>query len=160
MEEFILGDLKDYIDQCISFKELTDEFYLFTNQAYTIKMVDNKSSLVPDGKKTEELLVMINPFSKEVIGNAVIYQKLRTLEGFIINSRYRRLGYGEKFIRFCISQFKINNLEVLTDNTPAIKLYQKCGFKVYKTVTEGKSKLYKMKLVEPLSSALEEYYIQ
>lgn len=54
---------------------------------------------------------------------------------FETNKKYRKQGYGEKLLRFIISQYNSNNMMVLTNNKPAIALYHKLGFKEKETYT-------------------------
>ena len=90
-------------------------------------------------------ILLIDPKTENVIANA-IYKKYRnTIDGFIVSSKYRRKGNAEKFINWCIKNLKINNITVVADNTPAVNLYKKCGFKIQREfIKYGNTKMYYM----------------
>ena len=90
-------------------------------------------------------ILLIDPKTENVIANA-IYKKYRnTIDGFIVSSKYRRKGNAEKFINLCIKNLKIDNITVVADNTPAVNLYKKCGFKIQREfIKYGNTKMYYM----------------
>lgn len=66
-----------------------------------------------------------------------------------IHPEHRRKGLGFNLINFSISKIKKKgytyiSLEVDKENLPAIKLYEKIGFKIKKKYFEGKKERYFM----------------
>lgn len=89
-------------------------------------------------------ILLVDPKTENVIASAIYDKAKRTIDEFIVSSKYRRKGNAEKFINWCIKNLKINNITVVADNTPAVNLYKKCGFKVQREYTSHKHKMYYM----------------
>ena len=70
--------------------------------------------------------------NKEHIAEASI-SAVDTGKGFLYDlevfKKYRGQGNGTKIMQYILSHYKVSDLSVDTDNTPAIKLYTKFGFK-------------------------------
>lgn len=72
-----------------------------------------------------------------VIGNVVysiIYERAEIID-IVIDPLYRNKSYGYKLLLSCIEDIRLNNcknitLEVNSNNTAAICLYKKLGFKI------------------------------
>ncbi len=156
-EEFHLGKLKTFLSKAdtLDWEKLTDEFLLLQCRKYTIE----NDKLVPDGDKIEYNLVMINPKNLDVIAYCVIYQELRTIEAFVVDSSYRHKGYGQRFLEFCIQQFHINTIEVYASNYTAVRLYKRVGFAPVLSYMQGRNKIYRMMLNPNRDINLEAYLI-
>lgn len=90
-------------------------------------------------------ILLVDPKTENVIASAIYNKPKRTIDEFIVSSKYRRKGNAEKFINWCIKNLKINNITVVADNNPAVNLYKKCGFKIQREFIEyGNTKLYYM----------------
>lgn len=59
--------------------------------------------------------------------------------GFEIKSSYRRMGYGQQFLDAMIAlladRYRRMTLQVSSQNTPALELYKKTGFRVTETLS-------------------------
>ena len=154
-DEFTLGKVSSFLKNAFDWENLTSEFLLVESQKY--KVEDNE--LVPDGNKREYTLVMRNPKNQDVIAYAVLYRELRTIEAFVVSSKYRNQGNGSRFLQFCIEQFGINTIEVYASNYTAVRLYKRVGFQVVSTRMENGYKLYTMKLMTKPNMTLESYLI-
>ena len=135
-----------------SLKKINRQFYLL----YTNDCKYENGEYITTDKVLIEIL-MIEPSTGNIIGTGMIDPELKNLEQFIIDSRYRRQGYGERFIKFVIRKFDVNNLRVITTNKNAIRLYEKCGFKKVDKKFEDSTWMYEMKLQKVIN--LESYLI-
>lgn len=121
------GTLSEWEEYYGKAKKIDKDYYeLFVNNQYFIFLVDPKTNII--------------------IAEAYYKKSIHTIDGFIVDSDYRKQGYAEKFIRWCIDNLKINKIRVETDNIAAIKLYKKCGFKIDHTIKKSNTELYLMKL--------------
>lgn len=154
-EEFDLGKINQTLKYAFDWENLTSEFLLVEAQKYTIE----NDKMVPDGDKREYWIVMQNPKNHDVIAYCVLYQKLHTIEGFVVSSKYRNKGNGQRFLQFCIEQFGINTIEVYASNYTALRLYKRVGFQVVASRMEGNHKLHTMKLFNKSNTTLEAYLI-
>ena len=86
--------------------------------------------------------VTLNPFNKVIgyyindtlvgfLDYSVMYEKIEINYIFIINE-YRRKGIASNLIKYVIDNYDFENitLEVNVNNTNAINLYKKLGFKI------------------------------
>ncbi len=76
-------------------------------------------------------LYAVDPSNMEIIGSATICPKgpFRFEEIYVSDTR-RRQGIGTKMMEVGDKYFGWSMVHVLTDNEPAIKFYQKMGFKI------------------------------
>lgn len=150
---FLINDtIVDIKKENPSLKKINSQFYLlYTNDC----KYENDEYITIDKVLIE--ILMIEPSTGNIIGTGMIDPELKNLEQFIIDSRYRRQGYGEKFIKFVINKFGVNNLRVVTTNKNGIRLYEKCGFKKVDKKFEDSVWMYKMKLQKRIN--LESYLI-
>ncbi|MCM1214000.1 MAG: GNAT family N-acetyltransferase [Lachnospiraceae bacterium] len=94
-------------------------------------------------------LYMLKAGSEKIIACADILTERKTIEQFEVETNLRNQGYGEKFLRFCIAQYGIDNINVVKDNYRALHLYEKCGFKVIGSIDND---TFHMKLIHPKST--------
>lgn len=70
------------------------------------------------------------------------YSKILVIYTFVVHPKFMKCGVGKRLIDFA-TEYAINlniksiRLDVYEGNTPAIKLYEKCGFKYIDTVDLG-----------------------
>lgn len=99
---------------------------------------DNTNAL-SDGKSIE--LVFTDPESSSNIGIGCINftnDDHPFLYNFYINPEVRGKGYGHAAMQYMIDRYHISVLSVLSDNGPAIRLYESFGFHVgYSYVDHG-----------------------
>jgi ribosomal-protein-alanine N-acetyltransferase len=114
-------------------------------------------------KKMRKIFYVIKS-QDQVVGYCIYYIKpVLSLEGFkkksviysiSIDKNFRRKGYGEKLLKESIKEMKLNGvfsilLYVNTKNLPAIRLYEKMGFRAIaeiKDICGPKEMCYEMEL--------------
>lgn len=103
-------------------------------------------------KKTFEMLrtqpergnILVMELKQEIIGYAILINywsnefggNILNIDELFIKKEYRAQGIGTDFIKY-LAQSKFGEsvaleLEVTPENTPALRLYKRLGFKVYK----------------------------
>jgi len=83
--------------------------------------------------KENELYQEIELFRGETkIGEAEVDIKNRMLARLSIFEPYQNQGFGTEIIRMLIEKYDLKNLWVNADNSRAIHVYEKCGFKINK----------------------------
>ena len=106
-------DVKPYID--------TDDL--------TVRKTKTKNENDPVSSEAVKLDFYLN---KEHIAEASI-SAVDTGKGFLYDlevfKKYRGQGNGTKVMQYILSHYKVSDLSVDADNTPAVKLYTKFGFK-------------------------------
>lgn len=128
------------------------------------KMVFNKNAFSKDlikkliRKSTFFLKLEKNKIRKEIIGFVIVVKDRRdraNLINFLINPKYHKKGYGSRLLYNTVQKIKELNdikkivLNVQVENTAAIKLYRKFGFKIVQKVDQyyqSKEDAYLMEL--------------
>ena len=59
------------------------------------------------------------------------------LHGLEVNKQFRNNGYGSAIVAYMVDKYDVDTLYVANDNTIAINLYKKFGFKVIKSFDEN-----------------------
>lgn len=54
-----------------------------------------------------------------------------------VNEQFRNNGYGSAIVEYMVNKYDVDTLYVANDNTIAISLYKKFGFKVIKSFDEN-----------------------
>lgn len=89
--------------------------------------------------KENELYREIELFEDDVkIGEAEVDLKNHMLSRLVIYELYQNRGFGTEVVKILTERYNLNNLWVRADNSRAIHVYEKCGYKV------GKPTMYEM----------------
>lgn len=64
------------------------------------------------------------------IGEAEVDLKNHMLAKLIIYEPYQNQGFGTEIVKILVEKYNLNNLWVRADNSRAIHVYEKCGFKI------------------------------
>ncbi|MFN8672732.1 MAG: GNAT family N-acetyltransferase [Candidatus Sericytochromatia bacterium] len=117
---------KNEINEINQIREVFLEFQDFSIEKIR-KFIDNKEIFVYED----------NSFIKVVSLNS-IYEKYVEIIEITVKDIFRKKGYAEKLLNGIISYYsdKIISLKVKSTNIPAIKLYEKTGFKINLNKTE------------------------
>ena len=83
--------------------------------------------------KENELYQEIELFHGQIkIGEAEVELNSHMLAKLIIYEPYQNKGLGTEVVKTLIEKYNLNNLWIRTDNSRAIHIYEKCGFKINK----------------------------
>lgn len=138
------GDEKDLIHQM---KRVDGETKFLAREIGELQYTpEEEKDFIVNMQKAGTKLQLIAEIDGKIIGNCAVrsisnrlrYQHRASL-GFAICKDYWGLGIGSHMIQTCIDFCKTEGfeqleLEVVTDNLRAMKLYEKFGFKVYTTM--------------------------
>lgn len=123
----------------------------------------SEKKLIKYSRKSRNIFYVIKSKGK-IVGYCVYYLKpVLSLKGFekqsvissiATDSNFRGKGFAERLLKGSIEEMKVNGISsvllyVNIDNLPAIKLYEKIGFRVIKQVENicgQKEKCYEMEL--------------
>lgn len=107
------------------------------------KMIDSRP--YDERERKADLLKWINKNEDKIyifikngnfIGSIALFNGL--FDEIFISEKYRRKGYGKAIVEWALHKCKEEGLEpslsVVTGNTPAIELYEQCGFKIAQTL--------------------------
>lgn len=86
----------------------------------------------------------------DVIASCALDLHLNEVSELFVHEKYRRRGYGSSFCKALIDTFGIDHFEVLQDNEPAIKMYEKVGCVKAKEIIDRGT--YRMQYMNPLYS--------
>ena len=123
-----IGKAKVFLGQCIK----TNDHGFYQIELYN-----------PEEDCLENFLFLINQEQEDpdIIASACIENSY--IYSFIVDSDYRGMGYGERFLKFAIEQCGVSQLIVAKNNEIALNLYRKPGFKEKETNIElGNEYLY------------------
>ncbi len=83
--------------------------------------------------KENELYQEIELFRSGIkIGEAEVDIKNHMLTRLSIFEPYQNKGYGTEIVKNLTEKYNLNNLWVNADNSRAIHVYEKCGYKINK----------------------------
>lgn len=120
--------------------------YESTNINLTVKKSDTTNPNDPVSQKAVKLDFYDND---DHVGEASI-SAIDTKTGFLYDVEvfkpYRNKGYGSAIVKWCLDNYKVNELTVEKTNTIAIKLYQKFGFKKAMNFKENGKNMIDMKI--------------
>lgn len=143
--ERLYNDLNDYLSEGVNYPGWKKRIYPVRQDAI-------------DGIKEESLYVA--RYNGKIIGSVILrhkpeaaYSKVKwefesdysdvfVIYTFAVHPQFLKCGVGKALMDFAIkhsikAQAKSIRLDVYEGNTPAIKLYEKCGFKYVDTVDLG-----------------------
>lgn len=135
-KDFIIGKLSEEIKKSSGgHKKLDNEFY-------------ECMMIYPGTDTIDHWLMMVNTDQEDpdVIACCGYAKDSNSIYSFIVDSRYRRQGNGEKFLKYAIKYFGANSLEVYETNYTAVRLYHRLGFKEISSTIVGGDKFITMKL--------------
>lgn len=121
-----------------------------------------QNELIKYSKKLRKIFYVIKS-QDQVVGYSTYYIRLiPSLKGFkkisvicsiSVDKSFRRKGFGEKLLKESIQEMKLNKvssilLYVSVNNTSAVKLYEKLGFRIIKETKNicGDKRCYEMEL--------------
>ncbi|WP_291579724.1 GNAT family N-acetyltransferase [Clostridium sp. UBA6640] len=143
--EQLYNDLNDYLEQGINYPGWKKGIY---------PVRQNAINGVKDGN------LYVSKYNGEIIGSVILshepeaayykakwefesdYSNVFVVYTFVVHPKFLKCGVGKALMDFSIehsikSQAKSIRLDVYEGNTPAIRLYEKCGFKYIDTVDLG-----------------------
>lgn len=143
--EQLYNDLNDYLEQGINYPGWKKGIY---------PVRQNAINGVKDGN------LYVSKYNGKIIGSVILshepepayykakwefesdYSDVFVVHTFVVHPKFLRYGVGKALMDFSIehsvkSQVKSIRLDVYEGNTPAIRLYEKCGFKYIDTVDLG-----------------------
>lgn len=153
-----LGTEKDIDDLAQLYDYLNDHLASITNYPGWKKGIYPIRENAVDGIKESCLYVAI--CNGEIAGSVILhhvpelayfevkwqteldYENVLVIYTFVVSPDYWGQGVGKAMIRFAVerglnTKMKSLRLDVYENNTPAIRLYEKCGFKYIDTVSLG-----------------------
>lgn len=121
--------------------QILQEEGLFDQESVNVQLKDgSKKTLIVRSKSRENKNDKLSSKGVELyifdnnsrIGKASISgigSDMPFLYDFEVKQKYRGQGYGSAILDYCIKKYKVNDLSVSINNTSAIRLYEKHGFK-------------------------------
>lgn len=116
-------------------------YILSTPEAFKKRTVENQVKWFQDSASSDSAIIISMFYKNQIIGfcdarsYTDIKRKHRATLGMLIHQNYRGLGLGMKLMEVLIAKIKqfagikIIELDVMTNNIPALKMYEKIGFK-------------------------------
>lgn len=103
-----------------------------TNSLELISKYKDMYKMVFDSFKTNPYAGFLLYIKDEIVTGYLYYSNIYDrieINQITVFDNYRRHGYASKLMRYLLKKNKNISLEVKCDNIPAIKLYEKFGFK-------------------------------
>lgn len=143
--EQLYNDLNDYLTNGVNYPGWIKGIYPVRQNA--IDGVEHSNLYVAryNGKIVGTLILSHEPedaYFKAKWGFESDYSDIFVIHTFAVHPNYLNCGVGKVLMNFASehaikSQIKAIRLDVYENNIPAIKLYEKCGFKYIDTVDLG-----------------------
>lgn len=143
--EQLYNDLNDYLANGVNYPGWIKGIYPVRQNA--IDGVEHRSLYVAryEGKIVGNIILSHEPeaaYYKAKWGFESDYSDVFVVHTFAVHPNFLNCSVGKALINFSIehaikSQVKAIRLDVYENNIPAIKLYEKCGFKYIDTVDLG-----------------------
>lgn len=143
--EELYNDLNDYLERNINYPGWRKGIYPIREDA--INGVKNGNLYVAkhDGKIIGSIILNHEPesaYHKAKWEFESDYSDVFVIHTFVVHPKFLKYGVGKELMDFSIehsikSQLKSIRLDVYEGNIPAIRLYEKCGFKYIDTVDLG-----------------------
>ncbi|WP_040327286.1 GNAT family N-acetyltransferase [Clostridium ihumii] len=143
--ENLYNDLNDYLASGINYPGWKKGIYPTREDA--INGIKNRNLYI--AKYNDKIIgsIILSNTPEEAYHNATWnfksdYSKILVIYTFVVHPKFMKCGVGKRLIDFA-TEYAINlniksiRLDVYEGNTPAIKLYEKCGFKYIDTVDLG-----------------------
>jgi ribosomal protein S18 acetylase RimI-like enzyme len=143
--EQLYNDLNDHLAKGVNYPGWIKDIYPIRQNA--IDGVKNSNLYVSkhNGKITGSIILSHEPelaYYKAKWGFESDYSDIFVIHTFVVHPKFLKCGVGKALMDFSVknsikAQAKSIRLDVYEGNTPAIKLYEKCGFKYIDTVDLG-----------------------
>lgn len=143
--EQLYNDLNDYLAEGINYPGWIKGIYPVRQNA--IDGIDNGNLYVAkhNGKIVGSIILSHKPeppYLKAKWGLKSDYSDVFVVYTFVVHPNFLKCGVGKALMDFSVehsikSQVRSIRLDVYEKNIPAIKLYEKCGFKYIDTVDLG-----------------------
>ena len=143
--ENLYNDLNDYLASGINYPGWKKGIYPIREDA--INGIKNRNLYI--AKYNDKIIgsIILSNTPEKAYHNATWnfksdYSKILVIYTFVVHPKFMKCGVGKRLIDFA-TEYAINlniksiRLDVYEGNTPAIKLYEKCGFKYIDTVDLG-----------------------
>ena len=111
----------------------------------------------PVGKEAHDLSFYLDEKKIAEISISAVDSDRAFLYNFEVDKDYRGKGYGTAILRYVLKNYSVNELTVDKDNTRAIDLYKRFGFKVGKEFKEDGKTLVDMKINMNESAGVMEF---
>lgn len=141
----LYDDLNDYLESRVNYPGWKKGVYPIREDA--INGVVNRNLYVAkhSGKIVASVILSHEPepaYDKAAWGVDADYSDIFVVHTFAVHHAYLKTGIGTRLMDFTTQhgiekQAKSIRLDVYENNTPAIRLYEKCGFKYVNTVDLG-----------------------
>lgn len=143
--ETLYDELNDYLQEGINYpgwlKSIypireTAEIGVHENNLFVLKIGDKIAGSFILNQKQEEAYNQVN-WQIEVNDNQIL-----VIHTLVVHPKFMKLGVSQKIMNFVKTyamqnEIKSIRLDVAIQNTPAISLYEKCGYKYIGTVNLG-----------------------
>ena len=143
--EQLYNDLTDHLSSSVNYPGWLKGIYPVRQTASDGISEGNLYVLRQEGKIAASVILRHTPeeaYNTVKWGSEDDYSKITVIYTFVVHPDYLRQGVGRKLMEMVIEQaaadgMKAIRLDVYEKNTPAMKLYQKCGFRYVDTVDLG-----------------------
>lgn len=130
-------------------------FIMMEGKMYTTESLNSvsKNKFIPKNPwlkhmSTEDNTIIIKSESEDLIGAASVSKEESEEDGLTyiniihVSEKYRKKGFGRKLLNICVTKFKATALTVRKDDKQSIRVYEKFGFRKFKS----SDKYYHMKI--------------
>lgn len=143
--EELYDELNDYLESSINYPGWKKGVYPIREDAVNGIKNENLYIASIDSKIVGSIILSHIPEPPYLNVNwqkKLDYSNVFVIYTFVVHPKYHGLGIGEELIKFAEEHGVKNNikslrLDVYENNLPAIKLYEKCGFKYIDTIDLG-----------------------
>ena len=141
----LYDDLNDYLESGINYQGWKNGVYPIREDAINGVANENLYAAKYSGKIVGSVILCHKPepaYYKARWGTDADYSDIFVVYTFAVHPAYLKAGIGTNIMNF-VTQHSIDEhaksirLDVYENNTPAIRLYEKCGFRYVDTVDLG-----------------------
>ncbi|WML32981.1 GNAT family N-acetyltransferase [Clostridium sp. OS1-26] len=143
--ENLYNDLNDYLESGINYPGWAKGIYPIRETAVTGIQDNNLFVLKMNDEIAGSIILNHKPeaaYSQVTWGIEADYKDIIVIHTLVVHPKYMKSGVGKKLMNFAKKYsfeqgIKTIRLDVSIHNTPAISLYEKCGYKYVETVDLG-----------------------